>query len=93
MKVPDIKFHGNPSSGSHTVICGQTDRQASITKFVGTLATMRMYLTLAVLSLDNLPATLTAYSPLRQFNASAGLRKSFPASRDEIFAILGFYAA
>ena len=25
IKVPNIKFHGNPSSGSHADICGQTD--------------------------------------------------------------------
>lgn len=27
INVPNIKFHGSPSSGSHSNICGQTDRQ------------------------------------------------------------------
>lgn len=48
---------------------------------------------ICVLSLDALPATLTACSPIRQFNASTGLRTRSPASLDQIFAILGFYAA
>jgi hypothetical protein len=27
MKILNIKFHGNPSSGSHTETCRQTDRR------------------------------------------------------------------
>ena len=26
IKIPNIKFHGNPSSESHTATCRQTDR-------------------------------------------------------------------
>jgi len=28
IKVSDIKFHGNPSSGNHVDTCGQTDGAA-----------------------------------------------------------------
>jgi hypothetical protein len=90
MKVPYMKFHGNSYIGSLTNICRQTERKAGMTKLVGTSATVRMRLTLAIFSSDTLPATLTACSPVRKFNISMGLRIRSPASLDEILAILGF---
>jgi len=61
-----------------------------MTKLVGISATMRILLTLAIFSLDTLPATLTARTPVRQFNISMGLRIRSPSSLDENLAILGF---
>ena len=33
-KVPNIKFHQNPSNGSRVVACGQTDGQTGMTKLI-----------------------------------------------------------
>jgi hypothetical protein len=35
MKVPNIEFHGKPSSWSHADKCGRTERQMDMTKVTG----------------------------------------------------------
>jgi len=35
MKVPSIKFHGNPSSRSRADTCGQTDGRTDMTNVMG----------------------------------------------------------
>jgi hypothetical protein len=44
MEVTNIKFHGNPSGGSSTDTCGQTDRHTDVTKLIGAFANMRTHL-------------------------------------------------
>jgi hypothetical protein len=44
MKVPNIKFRGNPSSGSRADTCGRTDISTDVTKLIGAFATMRLLL-------------------------------------------------
>jgi hypothetical protein len=36
IKVPNVKFHSNPPSGSRADICGQTDRWEDFTELIGT---------------------------------------------------------
>ena len=44
MKVPNVQFHGKPSSWSHADKSGRTERQADMAKVTGNLTLRRVRL-------------------------------------------------